>query len=471
MLPFKSRPTAFLLLTALFVLILSPMPSHSNAVTEDSAVINASGEVTMNESSAIPSNLKEEEDKEEEDNNDDDDDDDNDDDENVYYEFSDIADFPYYPEEFIGNGRPAFLCGDPGVDDEDCIVEGEFILQDFVVAGSNLASYGVLHPKFQLFEDFNIGMFLKGNESWKELLHIRRTLQRPSLSWYVDKVARKRWLKEKGFPQPEVYWMKYKSEIGGSTKEENQAEILKNLPTKHGYCAKPTHMSMTMGNWLVDLDPNQPEDTKFSKLARQLKSDDPFDPDKCANSLAEALQREAATVESWALKQVEPGIVIEELWSRRGHRDLPPFEFCIFVVWGRVYTAAMNEVSENRYLDGFFYRDGSAASGCPFKDTIPDWVPWNEMVAIAEALGANKDMIRIDMFVGVPRYSGEDAELQIAISESEIHPTTIFCSPFIADEMARLWIAGYKIGNFEVIPNVEVPADCVQRKKASLAAK
>jgi hypothetical protein len=132
------------------------------------------------------------------------------------------------------------------------------------------------------------------------------------------------------------------------------------------------------------------------------------------------------------------------------------------VVWGRVYAGVMNEVGKDRYLLGFFYRDGSTVPGCPFSESIPKWVPWDELVAIAESLGANKDMIRIDIFVGVPRYSPEKVNLQIAVSESEIHPTTMFCNPFIADELARLWLAGYKVGNFETVPNTEVPNDYVK---------
>ena len=141
----------------------------------------------------------------------------------------------------------------------------------------------------------------------------------------------------------------------------------------------------------------------------------------------------------------------------------------MFVVWGRVYAAVMNEVAADRYLDAFYYRDGTAAAGCPLTGNVPDWVPWGEIVQIAETLGANKDMFRIDMFVGVPRYAPDDSPLQIAISESEIHPTTIFCNPYIADEMARLWIAGYKLGNYQVIPNSEVPADYVHKKIAQSA--
>jgi hypothetical protein len=181
--------------------------------------------------------------------------------------------------------------------------------------------------------------------------------------------------------------------------------------------------------------------------------------------LAEGIQRKAASVESWILKQVEPGIVIEELWSRREYRDLPPYEFSMFVVWGRVYVGVMYEVTEYRDLEGFFYRDGSGVPGCPRPTSkqMPEWVPWDELVTIAESLGANKDMIRIDMFVGVPRYSSENVNLQIAVSESELHPTTLFCNAFTADELARLWIAGYKIGNFETVPNTEVPEEYLKK--------
>jgi hypothetical protein len=222
------------------LLTVSLMPEVSNAVGE-AVVIEASGEVHSPAEIDDPDvNRTHETVPPVSDEGIDDDDTDNYDaagdsdvdgnEEHVYFEYEDIEQFPYYPEEF-----------------EDDIVEEQFFLSDFVVAGSNLANYGVSHPKFELFDDFNIGMFLRGDESWKDLLNIRRTLQRPSLSWYVDKVARKRWLQEKGYPQPKVYWMKYKSEIGGSTKEEQAVEIAKNLPTKHGFCAKPTHMSMTMG--------------------------------------------------------------------------------------------------------------------------------------------------------------------------------------------------------------------------------
>jgi hypothetical protein len=240
-----------LMLLLFSLLLLCCMPRISNADC-DAVVVNSSGAVYSSidsDDNSVRRSVHETDPQASNGGTHVDDEDYSDDGEFFYDEYTDVADFRYYPEEFEGDGQPANICGDSDVDEdsEDCIVAGQFILSDFVIAGTNLASYNVLHPTYQLFEDFNIGMFLRGDESWKELLHIRRTVQRPSLTWYVDKVARKRWLQQQGYPQPKVYWMKYKSEIDGSTKEEQAAEIAKNLPTHHGFCAKPTHMSLNMG--------------------------------------------------------------------------------------------------------------------------------------------------------------------------------------------------------------------------------
>ena len=44
----------------------------------------------------------------------------------------------------------------------------------------------------------------------------------------------------------------------------------------------------------------------------------------------------------------------------------------------------------------------------------------------------------------------------------------MFSNPFIAEEMARLWIAGYKIGNYKLIPNNEVPPGYLVKKADEL---
>ncbi|KAL7550165.1 hypothetical protein ACHAWF_013411 [Thalassiosira exigua] len=380
----------------------------------------------------------------------------------------------YYPEEFR-DGQPFNVCGDEGVDPNECIERGDFILSDFVIAGSNLANFNTIHPKFQLFDTFDINPLIQGHEGWRDLLQIRNQLQRPSLSWYVDKVARKRWLREQGFPQPKSYYLKYKSEISDTNRKEDEvAEILKHLPMDRGFCAKPSHMAMAMGNWLVDPNPEAGDgddnDVKFTREAKRLTSDERFDPYDVADSLAEGLQRKGAAISSWALRNGEPGVVVEELWSDHTDWTLPPQEFNMFVVWGKLYVGQWNFVGAERHFEGFFYRDRSPAPGCPNQRPIPDWVPWDELVELAETLGANKDMLRVDMFVGVPRHPSGDGEVRVAVNEVEFSPKTIFCNPFIADEMARLWVAGYKLGNYEVVPNSEVPPEYVEKQKRRISS-
>jgi hypothetical protein len=166
------------------------MVSAARASSSEEVEIDADGDIRDSRKHGYDDD--EDDDYDDDDDEDDDEDDDDSPSQRRYYEFTDVDHFPYYPEEFEKGGLQN-LCGNEGVDPRTCIRHGMFILSDFVVAGVNLAAYGMLHPKFQLYEDFNIGPMLKGKESWKELLKIRSQLQRPSLSWYVDKVARKRW--------------------------------------------------------------------------------------------------------------------------------------------------------------------------------------------------------------------------------------------------------------------------------------
>mmetsp|Transcript_3917 Transcript_3917/g.4237 ORF Transcript_3917/g.4237 Transcript_3917/m.4237 type:complete len:492 (+) Transcript_3917:70-1545(+) len=457
----------------------SPIHRHSLS----NVVINASGQVIVEES--------EEQQHHQDQQRAEDYDYDYDDGKHHYSEFIGLNDFPYYPEEFeedVKDGNEWGMLAVSNTMKQSGLEVGHFIIDDFVVGGVNLAEYQMNHSPFQLYNDFDIGSYINeaSRLNWKDLISIRNGLQRPSLSWYVDKVARKRWMAEqKVYPQPQIYFVQYKEELTETgNKEDEWAVILANLPTEHGFCAKPTHMSMTMGNWLVDIDPNlvrsgrgndrekqfEEQKVKFTQRAQRLKSDEYYDPKECADSLAEGLQREASGIESWALKNVRPGVVIEELFSHHDDRSLPPHEFCMFVIWGKVYVGQWNEVGDDRYLAGFFYRDGYSAPGCPISE-LPEWVPWQDLVDIAEGLSQHKDMFRVDMFVGVPRYSQDSAKLRIVVSESEVHPTTMFCNPFIAEEMARLWIAGYNIGNYKLIPNDEIPPDYVVKKQLPLAAE
>ena len=81
-------------------------------------------------------------------------------------------------------------------------------------------------------------------------------------------------------------------------------------------------------------------------------------------------------------------------------------------------------------------------------------------------------MFRTDIFVGVPANSPvlepditkeeRMAAVRYVVSENEVHPTEYFHvsgTTDILEEGARLWLAGYRIGRYQVIPNDEVPAE------------
>jgi hypothetical protein len=179
-----------------------------------------------------------------------------------YVEYGDVTvDYPY----FNSNGPPVCALADTGNSTGECLNPTDFVSNDFVVAGINLARYynnrrAVSVPRrqtynsyrqhsrpFLLYQDFDIRHMIHGNETWMDLLLIRRHLTRSTLSYYSDKVARKRWLKERGYPQPQLYFSAYIDELllenpRSFKQEELAAAILPHIPTTRGFCAKPNHM-------------------------------------------------------------------------------------------------------------------------------------------------------------------------------------------------------------------------------------
>jgi len=205
-----------------------------------------------------------------------------------------------------------------------------------------------------------------------------------------------------------------------------------------------------------------------------------FDGQMLAGSLAEHLHQKAdPDEESFTLRNVRPGVVIEELFTDVEDDNAPPLEFNIFTIWGRVWVAQSNFVKgQRRWWSGFVNRSGAIVHPPEAEEwkervqrILPDWVQWSHLVDVAERLGAHKDIDRTDIFVGVPKgmsqhrspVSREDrlAAVQYVVSESAIHPTTDFGSEELCEEGARLWIAGYKIGNYRLVQNKEVPPEFV----------
>jgi hypothetical protein len=181
------------------------------------------------------------------------------------------------------------------------------------------------------------------------------------------------------------------------------------------------------------------------------------------------------------LHNVKPGIIIEERFTAIHCHGCPPLEFKAFVIWGRVWVVLLDYVKGGKLLSaGFLHRNGTMVAGqlnqdSPLENWL-DWVDFKRVVEIAEHLGAHKDLMRVDIFVGVPARSPPANSweerlnaVEYVVSEVAFHPTTRFLDDEVMDEGARLWIAGYKMGNYRVVPNAEVPTEFVET--GSLSSK
>lgn len=358
---------------------------------------------------------------------------------------------------------------------------------NFVVGGRNLANYGLGETDlaeqetedqapFELYEDFDIGDMITGNEGYWDLLLYYQQLQRPSLSFYEDKVARKRWLPSKGFEQPKLYALNYGDELTQSHEMEDQkAAILKLIPDEADFVAKPSHMSESKGNWIVGYD-HESKSTLVSRKAMKISETVSGLAVQVAESLAGNLHQIAVWYEAWATRNVKPGFVVEERFSAVDDEGTPPIELKVFTFWGRVFAAQCNVVEEQSgYSIGFIRRDGTMAAK---SEALPEWLDWPRVVDIAERLGAHKDHFRTDIFVGVPAgatkpgatFEERLAAVKYVVSEAAMFPTSLMWDrgeylPVVGEthendltlEAARLWIAGYKMGNYRTVPNTEVP--------------
>ena len=492
-------------------------------------------------------------------------------------------------------------------------------MDNFIVAGVNLARFGLIaelsndddddndndaniddndttqednnrhhhHPQasslplklplpYELFEDFDLSSQLLGNETWLELIGYRRDANYTTLSFYVDKVARKRWLAQQSKTINngegksgqndnndesnrnkngntldglllEPFVLKYGSELlnvgttkkqngdedkndegnvghqkqslsssllplpffsSAQRKEEQQRQALLQLLgpiAKKDYVAKPTHLSCAGGVWLTKVIN---ETIYYVGNGKQPMSPYAnFTIDVIATDLAKQLQKVQTSCgrsvkESIALQRVQPGIVIEERFTtsvsslssksttatnnndNENGNDIIDrtggTEFKVFTIWGRMFLGIWRPGMDGAV--GLYRRDGTNINWSGRNDPpLPGWISWDKVVSIAERSGANKDMFRTDIFVGVASSSSSSSlitsdttinnnnnnnNIRYVISESEIHPTEIFHykkMKKILDEGSRLWLAGYINGNYRVVPNSEVPSIFVEQ--------
>jgi hypothetical protein len=263
-------------------------------------------------------------------------------------------------------------------------------------------------PPYELFEDFDISHLVKGNETYLELLGYRQNLERPSVQFYQDKLARKRWLPLQGVDQTRLYAHYYADELSETGDIEDEVRFIHELlPKEADYAAKPTHLAQSSGIWLVSYDSDTGKYITTTS-AMELEEDDDFDSWVVARSLAESLRRQCEDYESWVDLHVRPGLTIEERLVDFNWYDRPPTEFHMFVVWGKVVFGQMNYVNWGRRIHGaFINRNLTLHWASDYKKFPHDWIEWTwpRLVETAEKLGANKDMFRVDFLVGIPSTS------------------------------------------------------------------
>ncbi|KAL3923158.1 MAG: hypothetical protein SGILL_001817 [Bacillariaceae sp.] len=393
----------------------------------------------------------------------------------------------------------------------------DFTFDSFPVAGVNLADFGLFAtedkysqqerdptatttPPFQLFSDFDLTSQIVGNETWTDLLRYRRDATFPSLSFYVDKIARKRWFPSAQVDSPDQFLLLYASELAQTLRSSSlsskyttlstnttsvppikpkqaQKAIAKYLPTGIDYAAKPTHLSCAGGVWLTKIVGNM---THIGHGKKPLvPAGDDFSSLVVAKDLAEQLSKVqdycgSRVKESLALVNVQPGIMAEERFTSpfEGEDQTGGIEFKVFTIWGRMWLSVWRPGKDG--AQAILHRNGTNLDWDGRSELLPDWIDWKRIVSIAEKLGANKDMFRTDIFVGVPANSpvllkaGTSSReerlkaVRYVVSENEIHPTEFFHVSGMKDileEGARLWLAGYRIGNYQVVPNDEVPEE------------
>ena len=364
-----------------------------------------------------------------------------------------------------------------------------FTQREFIVNGVNLAQYSFEDGKegsdqtihltkyYELFEDFSIKEQIGHRHFlWEELNQFRHDLERDSLSFYGDKVASKRMYEARGIPQVE-HVVRYTHELKGKNTKATCEEILKLIPKHKSYVAKSSHLCSSYGVHVVKYNTKTKKHSfLFSrKVGRGVVARENFayNETEVAEAILENLQSKNHKRESYAIRQVKPGLVIEERFTALGGRDqVPAVEFNVFTVWGRVLF--VHYKTGNNVRLGVFDRDGKVID---YQGTeIPDWVDWPKVIALAETMGAQKDYLRVDIFAGIPADSPaleldpNDANaraqqreaVQIVVNEVAFHSTLLI--PTIAkNELHRLWLAGYKMGIYKYVPNSEVPPAYVQK--------
>ena len=397
-------------------------------------------------------------------------------------------------------------------------------------------------PPYRLFESFDLSPLLpptisslpaEADEassapplSWAALLTLRRRQHDPALPFYLDGIALRRHLPTIGIPVMGTYHVRYRSELPqndafdplGSGGEVGA--VLELVPREVSYGARASHLAGSGADGGVRVRVVRyvpPDDDEMTEQGRTFVGRDDGEmkevaeggqqdvPLQTAKYLVKKFKERAKTDDdddhaddapSWAQAQVAPGLIVEErlaLWDdddAAADDGWPALRFQCLVLWGRVFVARWHR---GRAPGGLVGRDGRVFAewdGAPrdggadhadhrHPPALPPWVDWGEVVRLAERVGAGKDMLRVDVVVGVPADAGRrDLEalrtasdqvrreaVKIVVADCELAPPPASwelgqqSDPALLAEAARLWRAGYAVGNYRVVPNTEVPAE------------
>lgn len=360
--------------------------------------------------------------------------------------------------------------------------------QSLYVAGVNLADYQ--QESFQLYQDFDISSYISGDESWGELVNYRKLLSSPTLSFYVDKIAQKRWLPSIGMETPRWFALEYAHELTTSSYVHMESLAVRSLlPSQGDYAVQPSHSwastcadhgvdPTTSTCWLVSSNPFFNTTLLSSNqglLLEQSHEEETLHVGRIADNLAWSFHQ-LPTGQPPFVKNVKPGVVVEERYSEYFHDDLPPTEFSIYVIWGRVWLAEWkytHDASGEQQCHALVQRDGTVLEGSNHFGELPSWLGWKHMVKEAEFLGQHKDMVRIDFIIGCPMdtpYLKEGAthdfrqdETRTVISDITLLPTSTCQNAQLQEEGTRLWMAGYQMQNFELVANTQVPQEFLEK--------
>ena len=153
------------------------------------------------------------------------------------------------------------------------------------------------------------------------------------------------------------------------------------------------------------------------------------------------------------------GLLIEERFLSGEETDddaLPALEFKCFAIWSRLFACHYRRGNFNA---GYYDRSGNLIykkPGAASVSSLPTYVDWDKVVDIAERRAAHMDELRVDIYVGRGSDDDKSDPIRYVVSEVEIEQTSKF-DPELMDEATRLWIAGYRMNIFKVVPNTEVP--------------